>query len=67
MLIVFYSLTKEKKENNAIKHFYSNMEMSSMISLFHDSIKLIPDGLAVSRRRTRPTSIHVGRSVCLSE
>jgi len=24
MLIVFYSLTKEKKENNAIKHFYSN-------------------------------------------
>uniref|UniRef100_A0A6C0I5E0 Uncharacterized protein n=1 Tax=viral metagenome TaxID=1070528 RepID=A0A6C0I5E0_9ZZZZ len=31
MLIVFYSLTKEKKENNAIKHFYSNMEMLSMI------------------------------------
>ena len=33
---------------------------------FH-SIKLIPNGLAVSRRRARPTFIHVQWTVCLSE
>ena len=29
------------------------------------ALKLIPNGLAVSRRRTRPAPIHIGRSVGL--
>jgi hypothetical protein len=33
--------------------------------LAQNSVKLIPDGLAVSRRRTRPASINIGRSVGL--
>jgi hypothetical protein len=33
--------------------------------LAQNSVELIPDGLAVSRRRTRPASVNIGRSVGL--
>ena len=36
-------------------------------SIQFNSIELVPDGLAVSRRRTRPTFVNIQRSVGLRE
>jgi hypothetical protein len=47
---VYYILTKEKKKETAA---------------FSELIELVPNGLAVSRRRTRPAPVHIGWAVGL--
>jgi hypothetical protein len=50
---LYYSLAKEKK-----------MFMGFFWS-WQKSIELIPNGLTVSRRRSRPAPVHIGRTVSL--
>jgi len=55
---------KEKKRN--AMDFRKNRK-TKFNSIQFNSIELVPDGLAVSRRRTRPTFVNIQRSVGLRE
>jgi hypothetical protein len=45
--------------------YYNSTREKKNYKTFSESIELIPDGLTVSRRRSRPAPIRIGRSVGL--
>jgi hypothetical protein len=57
---------KEKKRN-AMDFRKKSQNKIQFNSIQFNSIELVPDGLAVSRRRTRPTFVNIQRSVGLRE